>query len=273
VKHIVQFSTGAGSAEVAFRVLDAHFPRDVVLITADTRVEDPDNWRFAHECVQMMGGVEWVILADGRTPMQAGLDAKCVPNNRMAVCSRVLKRDLIRAYMDEHFDPADSIVYLGFDWTEQHRFDKSVGPWEPWRIAAPLMEPPFLTKSQILDAMRERGIEPPRLYKAGFSHANCGGACVRGGQAAWRRLLFHDPHTYELWEFQEDHSREVLGKDVAILRERSGPDAGKALPLGVFRERIQSNASLFDVEDEGACGCFMEEETAVASRLGGTDNE
>jgi hypothetical protein len=48
VKHVVQFSTGAGSAEVAFRVLDANYPRDTVLITADTRVEDPDNWCDRH---------------------------------------------------------------------------------------------------------------------------------------------------------------------------------------------------------------------------------
>lgn len=259
MRHLVQFSTGVGSAEVAFRVCEQYHPWNVTLITADTRVEDPDNWRFAHEVVNRLGKVEWVILADGRTPMQAGLDAKCVPNNRMAVCSRVLKRDLIRKYMDEQFDPADSVVYLGFDWTEAHRFAKSVGPWQPWKIAAPLMDAPHHTKSQLLDGMRERDIEPPRLYAGGFSHANCGGGCVRGGQAAWRRLLFYDRRTFLDWEYQEDYSREVLGKDVAILRERSGPDVGKALPLAKLRARLEGDASLFDMDDEGACGCFMEE--------------
>ncbi len=259
MRHLVQFSTGVGSAEVAFRVCEEFYPWNVTLITADTRVEHPDNWRFAHEVVNRLGRVEWVILADGRTPMQAGLDAKCVPNNRMAVCSRVLKRDLIRNYMDAHYDPADSMVYLGFDWTEAHRFVKSKEPWFPWEIAAPLMGPPHMTKSQLLDGMRERDIDPPWLYSQGHSHANCGGACVRGGQSAWRRLLFSDKQTFLDWEYQEDYSREVLGKDVAILRERSGPDTGKALPLSRLRERLEADASLFDIEDEGACGCFMEE--------------
>jgi hypothetical protein len=264
VKHLVQFSTGAGSAEVAFRVVQQHGAADTVLITADTRVEDPDNWRFAHEVVNRLSHalhpVEWVILADGRTPMQAGRDARVVPNNRMAVCSRILKRDLIRSYMDKNYDPADSVVYLGFDWTEQHRFDKSVGPWAPWTISAPLMDPPYLTKSQVLDSFRERDIEPPRLYAGGFSHANCGGGCVRGGQAAWRRLLFYDKPTFLSWEIEENATRDMLAKDVAILRERSGPNAGQALPLTTFRERIELSPSLFDEEDEGACGCFMEEE-------------
>jgi hypothetical protein len=49
VKHVVQFSTGAGSAEVAFRVLDANYPRDTVLITADTRVEGHPEWNSPYD--------------------------------------------------------------------------------------------------------------------------------------------------------------------------------------------------------------------------------
>jgi hypothetical protein len=77
--HVVQFSTGAGSAEVAFRVHAAAGPGErVVLLTADTMVEDVDNWRFAYECVAQMQGVQWLILADGRTPIAAGQPALCV---------------------------------------------------------------------------------------------------------------------------------------------------------------------------------------------------
>jgi PP-loop superfamily ATP-utilizing enzyme len=106
VKHVVQFSTGAGSAEVAYRVADAHGIDDLILLTADTRVEDDDNWRFAKDVVDDLGVEFWFILADGRTPMQVGRAARVVPNNRMAVCSRVLKRDLLRKWIDENCDPA-----------------------------------------------------------------------------------------------------------------------------------------------------------------------
>ena len=250
---VVQFSTGAGSAEVAYRAVGAY--DEVVLLTADTTVEDEDNWRFAKEVAADLGSPEWVVLRDGRNPMQVGRDRSCVPSNRMAVCSQELKTKPLRAYIEGRWTADECVILLGFDWTEDHRHAKSVEPWKPYRIESPLMAPPFLAKSQILDRMRERGIEPPRLYASGASHANCGGGCVRSGQAAWRRLLNWDRSRYLTWEAEEETSRQHLGKDVAILRHRSGPAKGSALTLRSFRERLEADPSLFDPEDEGACGC------------------
>lgn len=119
---LVQFSTGMSSAEVAFREVATVGAENVVLLTADTRVEDEDNWRFAIEVVERLPGVQWLILCDGRTPMQVGRDHRVVPNNRMAVCSRVLKRELIRTYIDEHYDPTRCIVDLGYDASEDGRW-------------------------------------------------------------------------------------------------------------------------------------------------------
>lgn len=302
---IVQFSTGAGSAEVAFR---AHATGDpVVLLTADTMVEDDDNWRFAYQCVEQMPGVQWIILANGRTPMQVGRDHRCVPNNRMAVCSRILKRELLRDFMDANYDPADSIVCMGFDWTEEHRYTASVSrvtcakcrkanakhcdehrlidcdarpvkpdsdrycpepiteahvhPWAPWAVDAPLMHPPLLEKWDVLGRLRGRGIEPPRLYAQGFSHANCGGACVRGGQADWELLLRVNRPRYLEWEAEEHETRVMLGKNVSILRDRTNSDRrthGRPLSLAAFRERLDSQPELFDTEEWGACGCTDE---------------
>jgi hypothetical protein len=256
VRHIVQFSTGAASAEVAWRVANEHGPENVVCLTADTGVEDADNWRFAEQVIARLG-CEWVRLADGRTPMQVGRDRRCVPSNRMAVCSQILKRDLLDKYRNEHYDPADSIVYLGYDWTEPHRVEAAQKHWAPWMVDCPLTRPPYLFKQQILDLFRDRKIEPPRLYAAGFSHANCGGGCVRGGQAQWERLLRWNRDRYLEWEAEEETSRAVLGKDVAILRDRTGGRT-RSLPLRVFRERVEAQPTLFDANDWGACGCFMD---------------
>lgn len=254
--HLVQFSTGAASAEVAWRVVQEHGPGDVILLTADTRAEDDDNWRFAAE-VQAMLRCHWVTLADGRTPMQAGRDERCVPNDRMAVCSRILKRDLLRGYMDQHYDPAGSIVYLGFDWTEPHRVEAAAPLWKPWTIACPLTDPPYLWKNQILANWRDRGIDPPRLYSQGFQHANCGGACVRGGQAQWSLLLQVSPARYLEWEAEENRTRDMLGKDVSILRDRAG-GVSRPLPLAVFRERLERQPAMFNPADWGACHCMEE---------------
>lgn len=255
MKHLVQFSTGTASAEVAWRVVEAYGPDDVVLITADTRAEDKDNWRFAKEVVAALGA-EWVILADGRTPMQVGRDERCVPNNRMAVCSKILKRELLDKYRAEHYDPADSVVYIGYDWTEPHRYKAALKHWAPWTVKCPLMDPPYLWKAQLLDLFRERGIEPPRLYSFGFAHANCGGACVRGGQAQWELLLRVNPGRYREWEADEEQTRQMLGKDVSILSEEVRREV-RPLTLRRFRERLEMRSSLFDADDWGACGCDM----------------
>ncbi|HEU4686482.1 MAG TPA: hypothetical protein VFS39_18390 [Nitrospira sp.] len=261
MKHLVQFSTGAGSAEVAWRVVDQYGPDAVVALSADTRVEDEDNWRFGREVIERLG-CEWVVLTDGRTPMQVGRDARCVPNNRMAVCSRVLKRELLRRYIDQHYDPAECIIYLGYDWTEEHRIKAARPQWQPYTIEAPLMDPPHLMKEQILDSFRARGIEPPRLYAQGFAHANCGGDCVRGGQAQWALLLEKNPERYREWEAEEEESRAALGKDVAILRDRRG---GKTTPLTLrqFRRRIECGKADVDSTDWGTCGCFVADEVAA----------
>ena len=255
--HLVQFSTGAASAEVAWRVVAEHGAGNVTLLTADTLVEDEDNWRFARQVVDALG-CEWVRLADGRTPMQAGRDLRCVPSDRMAVCSRILKRELLHRYQAEHYDPASTIVYLGYDWTEMHRVEAAAKHWAPWTVRCPLTERPYLFKQQILELFRERGIEPPRLYGYGFSHANCGGACVRGGQAQWSLLLQVNPARYLEWEAEEEKTRALIGKDVSILNDRAGGGPRRPLTLRAFRERIERQPSMFDADDWGACGCLME---------------
>lgn len=269
MKHVVQFSTGAGSAEVAYRVVAEQGEENTVLLTADTLVEDGDNWRFAAEVVNHLG-CEWIKLVDGRTPMEVGRDHKAVPSNRWAICSRVLKRELLRRYINENFTPDDSVHYLGFDWTEPDRHDKSIEHWAPYRIESPLIAPPYVSKPDLLNHFREvRGIEPPHLYKQGFKHANCAGACVRGGQAQWELLLRVNRTLYLEWEGEEEKTRSVLGKDVSILRDRSdavvsgaiksgrvGAESNSVpLTLGEFRSRLDAQPSLFDIEDHGACGC------------------
>lgn len=271
--HLVQFSTGITSAEVAKVVVDRHGPENVVLMTADTRIEDEDNWRFAFEVVEFIGRPEWQILADGRHPMQVGLDEGVVPNNRMAVCSRILKRELLNGYMDANYDPADSVVYLGFtrDRKELDRFAAHVAHMAPWKVEAPLIDSGHVFfKHDLFDVWRSRGIREPRLYDTGAPHANCGGGCVRGGQDEWRRLLYWNRDRYLWWEGWEERIRAKVG-DFSILRDRTGKTL-RPLSLQEFRLRLERDSTLFDPEDTGACGCDpFAPETAVTLTKAGTD--
>jgi len=129
---------------------------------------------------------------------------------------------------------------LRLDRTQRH--EKSIEPWQPYRIASPLLSPPYWQKGDF-DAWRERRhIEPPRLYSTGAPHANCGGACVRAGQVEWKRLLRWNRDRYLEWEADEEQTRDLLGKDVAILRHRSGPQKGRPLPLRAFERLLKVTA-------------------------------
>jgi hypothetical protein len=249
---IVQFSTGIGSAEVLRRAVEG--PGEVIALTADTLVECPDNWRFAREVITWLG-CRWVVLAEGHTPMGIGQKHRVVPNDRMAICSRILKRELLRNWIDANCDPATDVIALGFDWTEPHRIERARPLWQPFEVIAPLMDPPLMQKAELLTTWRgEYGIAPPALYAEGFAHANCGGACVRGGQAQWELLLRKRPDTYAKWEADEQVIRTMLGKDVSILRNRR---QGTSTPLSLrsFREQLERQPSLFD-KDWGACACM-----------------
>lgn len=263
--HVVQFSTGAGSAEVAWRLVERHGVNQVHLLTADTLVEDEDNWRFAREVAAALGNPRWDVLADGRHPMEVGRDHRVVPSDRMAVCSRVLKRDLLRKHIEATYDPTSTVIALGFDWTEPHRLDKARPHWEPWRVECPLMNPPYLWKQQIVGGWKERGIDPPRLYATGATHSNCGGACVRGGHSAWALLLHTNRERFLWWEAEEEKTRDLLGKDVSILTDRRGGGPRQPLPLRVFREERDLSPTLDFGDDWGACGCSMADESGDAA--------
>lgn len=252
------FSGGAGSWMTARRVAEKHGTDGLVLLFADTLIEDADLYRFLDDAARDIG-VPITKVADGRTPWQVFRDVRFLGNTRIDPCSRVLKRELLDAWLVANCDPADTTVYLGFDWTEPHRFHGTAERMKPWRVEAPLCGPPYLTKRQILDAMKAARICPPRLYTLGFPHNNCGGFCVKAGQAHFRLLLETMPERYAEHEAQEEAFRAFVGKDVTVMRDRADGET-RPLTMREFRERLQRQPGLFDKHDWGGCGCFFESE-------------
>lgn len=128
-------------------------------------------------------------------------------------------------------------------------------------VEAPMTEAPYLTKDQLCAEVRRRGFEPPRLYALGFPHANCGGFCVKAGQAHFKRFLEVFPERYAAHEAKEEALRAALGKDASVMRDRR---RGKSLPLTMraFRERVEANETI-DLFDWGGCGCAVDGEDAA----------
>lgn len=255
--HVVMFSGGVGSWATAQRVASKYGSDNLYLMFADTNMEDEDLYRFLDEASKNVGG-RLIRVADGRTPWEVFHDTRYIGNTRIDPCSRILKRELLRYWLEEMFSPKDTVVYLGIDWTEIHRYERAAPYWSPWKIEAPLCEPPLLVKDEMLDLLREEGIEIPRLYKLGFSHNNCGGFCIKAGQAHFANLLQQLPERYAYHECKEEEMRQFLGKDVAILRETEN---GMVFPLTLreLRSRIEVGGA-YNKDDWGGCGCFDTEE-------------
>jgi hypothetical protein len=258
--HVVRMSGGLTSWGAARRVVDAHGTAGVVLLFADTRIEDEDLYRFLADCARDLG-LPITRIADGRTPWEVFRDERYLGNTRADPCSKILKRELLDRWTAQNAPGATH--YVGLDWTEQHRVDrfKAAMHAQGVAVAAPLCEPPYVTKSDLAAEVRRRGFEPPRLYALGFPHNNCGGFCVKAGQSQFRLLLKALPERYAHHEAQEEALRAHLGKDVAIMRDRRG---GKPLPLTMraFRERVQQNESI-DLFDWGGCGCAVDVDPAA----------
>jgi hypothetical protein len=131
----------------------------------------------------------------------------------------------------------------------------------PWTVWMPLTERPLLGKLQIAQEARLRGLEPPRLYRMGFPHANCI-TCVKGGQTHWERVyrVFPDHFAYAERREQVFRASKPSRADAAVLRHRSGPRDGKGMSLREYRELLQAgDVGGLDLEfDFGGCGCMTE---------------
>lgn len=256
MNHVVFFSGGVSSWAVARRVAEKYGTDSLTLLFTDTLIEDPDLYRFLDEGAAAVGG-QLVKIADGRTPWEVFRDVKYLGNTRADPCSRILKRDIAKRYIHENFpDPGTVQLWLGMNWDEEERLVRSKRFWEPYQMDSLLLEKPWVTQGQMHDMLKELNILPPRLSRLGFPHNNCGGGCVKAGQAHFRHLLKTLPDVYQEWENNEQGMREFLDKDVSILRDRTAGTT-KPLTLKQLREREDAQCNL---TDWGGCGCFAVDE-------------
>lgn len=247
------FSGGLGSYCAARRVVQKHGTAEVTLLFADTRMEDEDLYRFQDDAVRSLGA-QFVMLTEGRTPWEVFRDERFLGNSRVDPCSKILKRQICDRWVEENCDPAETVRYVGIDWSEEHRLEKIRKRMAPWVVEAPMCDAPYLSKPMMLDQVRSDGLKPPRLYAMGFDHNNCGGFCVKAGQAAFKNLLLKMPERYAYHEAKEQEIRAFLGKDVSMMTDRRG---GKKKPLTMtaLRERIEAGLPI-DEEEWGGCSCF-----------------
>lgn len=255
-KNVVMFSGGVGSWAAAKRIALERGVHGLVLLFADTCMEDEDLYRFLHDAAANVGG-ELVITRDGRTPWQVFKDERYVGNSRIDPCSKILKRKRLDDWRNQNCDPGETELHVGLLMDEVHRLNKLRSRVGEWKYSAPMCRPELLTKDGVLRWCRSEGLRPPRLYKLGFPHNNCGGFCVKAGQAHFAHLLKMLPGRYKEHEEHERRAIKELGDDAAILRDRRGGET-KPLTLEQLRKRHERQSDLFDLEEWGGCGCAID---------------
>lgn len=211
--------------------------------------------------MQLCPNMVW--LCDGRTPWEVMRDERIIGGGYTGAdpCSKHLKRLLMDKWRLANCDVNQTTLYFGIDWTEIHRLDgdgKKKGLRErmkPWRVEAPMTEPPYLDKAQMIAWLKADGIRPSDAYCKGYSHDNCGGFCIKAGQAHHANQLRNNPARYAYDEQQEQEMRELVG-DYSMMKDRRG---GKTttLTLKQLRERIERSEP-YDLFDYGGCGCAVD---------------
>lgn len=253
--HVCMMSGGLASWAAAKRVAAEHGTESLTLLFADTNMEDEDLYRFLEEAAADVGG-RLVKTSDGRDPWQIFFDERFLGNTRVDPCSKILKRQHLRKWLTANCDPGSTVVYIGYDWTEEHRVEAARKYWSPWVLDAPLTRSPYRMKEELGTEALACGFKPPRLYELGFLHNNCGGFCIKAGQAQFARLLHTMPERYRYHERREQEFRTYINKDVAVLRDRRGGDT-RPMTLKTFRERLERDTGAFDHQEWGGCGCFV----------------
>lgn len=300
MKHIIFYSGGLGSWMSAKRVVASAGVENVSLLFTDTFIEDEDLYRFLIETSAEIYGIEDVSdlveqtnhipniskmeerkafllnladevmeripqfnwYSDGRDVWEVMNDERFMSNSRTAHCSKYLKQVSAKTWIEANTTPAEYILHLGIDWTEEHRKDAPTRNWSPYKVGFPMCEEPLLTKEDMSNELQKLGIELPRLYKYGFSHNNCGGFCVRAGQGHFVRLLQTMPERYAYHEQREQELLDIIQRDLGKVHTMMKKQVNNEIipySLKQLREDFESKERQMEIDlfDIGGCGCFV----------------
>jgi hypothetical protein len=218
MKHIVCHSGGHSSAVVAVEVARKFGTADLVLLNHDipARSEDADIKRFKREVADYLGVP--ITYASHPDPDADQFDV-CVQAQAFKVddgpelCTARLKTEPFMAWLDANADPADAVIYYGFDANENVRIQRRSGIMgaRGWRTDYPLA----LWKTRTILGTEEVGISRPNTYNA-FKHANCIG-CLKAGWQHWYIVYCTRPDVWAKGKWAEDE----IG--YAIHHDEDGP--------------------------------------------------
>lgn len=219
----------------------------------DTLWEDEDNYRFMEQVIDRLNS-RYMYRADGRKPPQVWLDERLLIMRDLAKCSLKLKTALTKMYIKElRGQGIEPILHFGIGQKESDRAVNIAYRYDDVECQFPLVDNPLT--NEYMTATCEAGwkIRIPRMYRMGFSHANCGGRCIKGGHKHFRLLLSTWPERYAEVERAEKEFRKQVNPNIAILKDRRGGKT-KFMTLESFRKRVQAG-TIFDYPETDSVPC------------------
>jgi len=218
MKNIV-FVGGGLASTLALPIVIQHLELDARYVTCQLPNEHPDNYRLI-ECVERRFGITIEDIGLGKSPLDVFREQNFLGNSMFDNCSRVLKREQSYSFMKREY-PDGANLFLGIGATEARR---SIAIRENWQTMGyscefPLIERPYIGNTSLMALCEGLFGFIPELYKKGFKHSNCHGACIKAGTKQWRLLLNTYPDVYAQWEQCERDVRASTGKNIGILRK------------------------------------------------------
>jgi len=238
--HIVLLSGGLSSAFVLENLLKTHGPEDTIALFTDPLWEDCDNYRFINQTIKHFGlNANFEHRKDGRTPEQIFFKTRLLLSRQIAKCSLILKTEQTIKFIKElqqKNKKVKPILYFGIGIDEEHRALNITSRYSPVECRFPLLDKPITKNEMWWTCEQGWGIKVPRMYEMGFTHANCGGRCIKGGHEHFKTLYRVWPERYAEVEDIERRFREQINPNIAILRDRTG-GGRRYITLTEFRER------------------------------------
>lgn len=268
IRHIAMFSTGLSSAYLSELLIKQYGADNVELFMTDTLWEDEDNYRFARD-VSLYLKKPITVVQDGRTPEQVFFDKRFFGNYGTAPCSTELKMKQTVLYVEGlRLQGIEPILYFGIGSHEKKRaprieYNYSHNCIEPVECRFPLMDMDVSHDDMEIICREKWGFEPPRMYLYGFSHANCGGRCVKGGINHYKQLYLAWPERFAAQVEMEKRFRETIN-DYTLLKKYAGKVDGedyyRPYPLEELQQDIKRDGIQMDLfipaQEELPCTCI-----------------
>lgn len=257
MKHVVSVGGGISSTYLLLdKVLSKYGRRNVVPVICALEDENPDVWRLCDavekECRVKIQRIHGIVQAGAihwtKKPIRTWdiyFFTGMMGNPFADPCSRMLKRELMAAFMKKNFKPEDTTLHVGITAHEIDRMLAIHANWtrQGWKVEADLLDAPELTREKQMELCQEKFGFVPILYRLGFQHNNCGGFCIKAGKGQFARLLWHFRPAYLEHERMELLHQQTFAHTSTIMRDewtRAGKRGADPLTLRAFRERMEA---------------------------------